>query len=226
MKRALTKGASLDLLERSGVKVEAVIDVGVQYGTPDLMLAYPNKPHILIEAVEEYSARIEAAYANIPHKLIVAAAADADGSGHLRTITQREGETITHAFLEDKGRPVRMARVDTMVAESGIPGPYLLKIDVEGWDIPGRIVDGSAGIMPQVNVIVCEMVTKFFVGIASKIETHGFALFDIVDACYYGGTLWQTDAIFIRRDQLTNSALLNPMSHEKFDAAKWWPSYV
>lgn len=226
MRRTLTKGASLELIARSGTRIEAVIDVGVQYGTHDLMQAYPDKPHILIEAVEEYSARIESAYASIPHKLIIAAAADADGSGHLRTVSQRDGEEITHAFLESKGRPVRMARVDTLIREAGIPGPYLLKIDVEGWDIPGRIVDGAAGIMPQVNIVVCEMVTRYFVDIARRIEAHGFALFDIVDACYYGGTLWQTDAIFLRREELFKSVALNPMSHEKFDAARWWPGYA
>lgn len=224
--RKFTKAKSLELLKQGGVPVETIIDVGVQYGTDDLMSAYPDKHHILVESVQEYAQRIAHEYRDIPHTLISAAATNFDGGGFLRTVSQRDGETITHSFLEAAGRPVRTARVDTLVRETGIRGPYLLKIDVEGWDIPGKIVDGSAGIMGDTTVVICEMVTTYFIDIAKRIEQHGFALWDIVEACYYADTLWQTDAIFVRRDLLKGNKVLSPMSNEKFDAARWWPSYA
>jgi FkbM family methyltransferase len=228
MARGLSKADALNVINQAGVKIGAVIDIGIREGTPELMKAYPNVPHILVEPVEEHFQQIHTAYAHIEHKLLPFAASDVDGAGTLHTMKHPGSETITHSWLvsDGQGRPMQTARIDTMVPETGIKGPYLLKIDVEGADIPAKIIEGAAGIMPQTNVIISEMVLSRFTDLANRIERFGFVLFDIVEGCYYDDVLWSSDAIFVRRDLINAMPRLRPMNNATFDTKKWWASHT
>lgn len=225
MPRPLTKLASLEILKRAGVEISTILDVGVQHGTPDLMTAFPNTPHVLFEPVAEYAARIAENYKAIPHQLHAVAVSDVTGEGNLQTLSVREGGGITHAVLGAQGRPVQVVRLDKIVPETGCAAPFLLKIDVEGVDIPGRILDGASGIMDQVSIVICEMVGSRFIDLASRIARHDFVLWDIVEACYYDDVFWQCDAVFVRRRDLQANPALRPMGIAAFDHKKWWESH-
>lgn len=221
--KRLKQESSLRTARARGLPVECVIDVGVQRGTGSLIKVYPDKPHLLIEPVNEFFPDIRRTYSRIDHQIIEVALSDVDGEGLLQTGSHGGAQT-SHAWVSNTGAPVRLARLDTLIPQSGRKGPFLLKIDVDGADAPAKIIDGAAGMMAQVSCVVCEMVADKFMDLAGRIERCGFSLWDIVECSYYDDVFYQCDAIFIRRDLISDRGRLKPFSMESFDPRKWWTS--
>jgi hypothetical protein len=73
------KAHSLERLKTMGMPIGSIIDVGVLSSTPDLIRAFPDKKHLLIEPIVEWNEPIARAYASIDHELVNVAASDADG---------------------------------------------------------------------------------------------------------------------------------------------------
>lgn len=224
--RRLTQTASLEVMRSRGVPVAAVLDVGVQRGTGSLIDVYPDVPHLLFEPVKAFAADISRNYnyKRIEHQLFEVALSDVDGTG-LMEVRKTDAEGISHAWVSERGESVRLARLDTLVPQSGVSGPYLLKIDVDGADAPGKIIDGAAGVMKDVSCVVCEMVVDKFFDLSGRIQQHGFVLWDIVETSYYDDVFYQCDAVFLRSEHLVKEPGLKPFGLATFDPRKWWGSH-
>ena len=80
---------------------------------------------------------------------------------------------------------VRVERLDEVVRASELArGPYLLKIDVQGFE--WEVLQGATGILPDVTVILCEVNAADFYSDQAGFEQiylfmreHGFKLVDI-----------------------------------------------
>ncbi len=220
----LSQSSSLKALRARGVPVSAVLDVGVQRATGSLIEVFPDVPHLLFEPVKAFYPDIKKNYQHIRHEIVEAALSDVDGTGRIEA-AMIDGKEVSHAWISNKGEEVRLARLDTIVPTYGFKGPYLLKIDVDGADIPAKIVDGAAGIMKDVSCVVSEMVAARFMDLAARIERHGFALWDIVESCYYDDVFYQCDAIFVRKEIIAATPELKPFNFRAFDPSKWKMSY-
>ncbi len=99
MSRSPIKRQTLGILRQRGVPVRSVLDVGVQYGTPDVAEAFPDVLHVLFEPVAEYLPHIERAYANTQHRIVPCAVSDRSGSTLLGTIAL-DGN-ISQSFMTD-----------------------------------------------------------------------------------------------------------------------------
>jgi FkbM family methyltransferase len=217
----MSQSESLKAARIKGVPVATVLDVGVQRATGSLIEVFPDVPHLLFEPVTAFYPDIRQNYRTIRHEIVEVAVSDTDGEGRIES-AMIDGKEVSHAWLSAKGgEKVKLARLDTIVPQSGYKGPYLLKIDVDGADVPARIIEGAAGIMDQVSCVVSEMVTARFLDLAKRIERHGFVLWDIVESCYYDGVLYQCDAIFVRKDLVDATPELKPFKFREFDPKKW-----
>ncbi len=218
------KVPALDALSRLMIPTRTVIDVGVQYGTPELMEVYPDKLHVLVEPVEEFLRTLAKRYAKagIQTLLVPVAAADADGEMTLRISTVSATSEVTHARLvetaagaRDRITPVR--KLDTIASEHALQGPFLLKIDVDGAE--DRVLQGATEVLKQTNIVVVEAHVDNFLQRSQPLLDAGFGLFDIVDLCYYDWRLSQFDLIFIRSEVL--AALRKTLFAKGFDMRKW-----
>lgn len=209
--------ASLDL---SG----DILDVGVQESTPTLQRAFASNRHILFEPVAEYHDEIRRRYSGHDFLLFGEAVSDTQGSTFLRPVRQTRGEQISHSYLVEAdaegNRPIRTTTIDAVVASEGL-SPSLLKIDVEGPDIPTRILAGARETLIKVPAVLIEMtVPKFAERHAALCETH--ALWDLCDLSYYGSVLWQFDALYVHHGLLRSTPSLSPMTDKApFDAKLW-----
>ncbi|MEK7265063.1 MAG: FkbM family methyltransferase [Pseudomonadota bacterium] len=215
-----TQSASLKQARARGVPVQAVLDVGVQRATGSLIEVFPDVPHLLFEPVKAFYPDIRKNYSAIRHEIVEVALSDVDGVGHLQS-AMIDGKEVSHAWLAKTGEEVKVARLDTIAPRYDFKGPYLLKIDVDGAEIPAKIIDGAAGVMDNVSIVVCEMVAARFMDLASRIERYGFGLWDIVECCYYDDVFYQCDAIFVRKDLVANTPALKPFDFRNFDPRKW-----
>lgn len=216
---------SINTLKKIGVPVASIVDVGIQHSTPVLMSVYPELHHYLFEPVEEYYSFIRDNYSNFSYSLIEAAVSDFDGNLTLQTEKKTRGDEISHSYLSEiqtkSTRSVRSLTLDKYFSGSQIQSPFLLKIDVEGADVPSRILAGAEKVLEKASVVVIEMTVDKFLDRSSLLEKAGFDLWDLCDLCYYGNCLWQTDAVFVKREIKQKNIAIRPIHDTLFRPDMW-----
>jgi len=222
MHRKPTKLDSFYLIRSLNIPTETIIDVGVQYETPELRLVFSDKKQILFEPVLEFHQSINKKYADIEYQLFGTAISDFDGESYIKKNTVIPSQAISHSRLVDssdnqKLSKVPTARLDTIIPSISCKSPYLLKIDVDGIEL--KILNGALKTLDLCNVIVIEANIKTVLERMQFIIDKGFSLFDIVDFCYYDDRLRQFDLIFL------NNKIIDELSldfyKQKFDINKW-----
>lgn len=116
------------------------------------------------------------------------------------------GEVWTEEVKCDRSFTTEAARVDTTVAELQLPGPYFLKMDVHGSEVPALvgcrdIMDQIIGIHVECNFYNITPTARRSADLIHIIERLGFRL------AYLGnitntrfGLTWEVDALFLRAD--------------------------
>jgi FkbM family methyltransferase len=203
--RGPLKNQALAVLKSRGVPVQTILDVGVNTVTPELVAAFPDRHHVLFEPVEEYFEGIERHYARVPHELVKAAVSDSTGTVTLKTASKLQGQGISHAGMVPgpatdtaDTRTVPMVRLDDFLRERQLPGPYLLKIDIDGHEM--KVLRGAVETLKACSVVIVECPHHSLPERLSHLMKAGFRLFDLVEPCYYDKVFWQCDAVFLRED--------------------------
>lgn len=232
---------ALQALLELGVPVKSVLDVGVLHGTDALMQNFPHLRHYLFEPIDEHFETIRKNYARMDYDLHHVALSDTDGQAWQIGLSNDGSGRITHSQISDKPialdntsdangrrdnsivdcRQIDKARLDTLVAKLQPPTPYLLKIDVDGHEIP--ILKGALDTLKDASVVVIEATAPTLLARGQILAEHGFQLIDIVDFAYYAGVLHQVDLIFVRNDLLEDNAKLRPMQQRPFRTDQWYP---
>lgn len=187
----------------AGFPVETVIDVGVQYGTPELIETLGDRRHVLCEPIVEYHDSIRRTYEGrgVDFLLDARAASDRDGTAQIALSTTSDQSAITHARLNDTEAPGQTLReiptvtLVTLIDDLSLSGPYLLKIDVDGAE--DMILKGAAPMLKHCSGVVMEAHIETFFSRCQPLVEAGMTLFDIVDLCYYDSRLCQVDVFFI-----------------------------
>lgn len=215
----------LQTLRQKGLPVGAVIDVGIQHATEPLIELFPDVPHVLFEPVEEYFPFIHKNYAALDYKLVHAAVSDAEGFVTLHTQRKTRGDEISHSYIvpnETKSsRTVPTLTLDNYFSSHPLPKSPMLKIDVEGPDVPNSILRGARETLKDCSVVVIEMTVDRFMERAILLHEAGFDLWDLCDLCYYGDCLWQADAIFVNKKHKQDNMELRPMHKQPFSSDLW-----
>jgi FkbM family methyltransferase len=212
-------------LRRLKVPIEAVVDIGVQTATHELIKSIPDKPHFLFEPVPNWHQAIKENYSGIKHSLYPIALSNQSGFTWLIQTSMHSDGRPTHASISntrltpDNQRIVScdqigVDRLDSFSAD--LPTNYLLKIDVDGQEL--NVLEGASGCIDKASIIIIEADYSSVSHRALFIEGFGFQLIDIIDRVMYGEVLWQCDLVFIRND-LINETLRPPM----FDRRHWHP---
>jgi FkbM family methyltransferase len=208
-----------------GVPISAVVDVGVQTKTGELIATLPDRRHHLFEPVSLWHETIEKEYAQIDHQLYPIALSDKSGTAWLISTALQEDGVATHASIADTSVPVdgqrvvdcasiKIDRLDTYGDQFG--QDYLLKIDVDGKE--ADILRGAEGCIRQASVVIVEADYSSLISRGKILEDYGFVLVDLIDRIMYGELLWQCDLVYLRQDLVTER-LRPPM----FDSKFWRP---
>lgn len=100
-------------------------------------------------------------------------------------------------------RPVPLTTIDHEIRTRDLPGPYLLKLDTHGFELP--ILAGSPETLRQASLVVVEVYNfqlneecRRFAEFCLHMETLGFGCSDLADPMSrnYDGRLWQMDLLF------------------------------
>jgi FkbM family methyltransferase len=205
-----TMEGTLQATAGRGHAIHTVIDIGASNGSwsRSCMKYYPMSSYLLVEAQPVHeNALTSFCSMNQNAQFILAAAGDTAGEINFHAADPFGGVASYTPFATDNIKvPVTM--IDMEVLSRKLPGPYLLKLDTHGYEVP--ILKGAAAILQETEVIVIECYnfriateSLLFYEMCDYLERLGFRCIDIVDPLYRPGddALWQMDMVFVRSDR-------------------------
>jgi FkbM family methyltransferase len=201
----------LEHLAASHPEIASVIDVGAAYGdfAIECRPLFPNAQCLLVEPLEEYGSHLQRALATIGNaELVIAALGAHDGETTLNVHADWVGSS-TYVEAEEPGvngtpRTVRMATLDGLIAQRDLPGPYLLKIDVQGAELD--VLAGASVTLSKAAYVLLEVSFFRFFGngpqlgeVVAFMHARGFVAYDLANPHYrpMDGALAQVDLAFV-----------------------------
>lgn len=205
-----TIGQSYGLIRELGFQPKTIIDVGVASGTPELYRAFNNCYFLLIEPLKEFESDLIATLRHYKGSYVLAAAGPRPGQAtfnvhknHLDGSSLHKEAMGTEADGCEVNVPV--IRIDDILKEKQLNGPYLLKIDVQGAELSA--LDGAPQALLETEVVVLEVsLFEFMVGapqfyeVISYMKERGFVAYDIIHGWNrpLDNALGQVDVVFVK----------------------------
>jgi FkbM family methyltransferase len=223
----------LQWLIGAGIEVGTVLDAGVQHGTPFLQKCFPAVRHLLFEPISAYFPSIERSYADFDCELFPVALSDTDGSCWQLGFSGDGSGKVTSSRISESPKEVgseaglvsctevKKLRLDTLLQDRQERQPYLLKVDVDGHELP--VLRGAQKTLASCSVVVLEAAIN---SIGTKVQlmaAAGLELVDIVDLCYYHGSLSQVDLVFVHVNCIARCPDLRPWRTKPFSWDAWAP---
>ena len=202
--------AVFERLKARKVRFKTVLDVGASNGcwTEKVLAHYPHVSCILFEANrfhEQDLIRFVSKHKRCAFKL--AAVADSVGEIYFDD-SNPWGGLASHEQGERQLARVRSTTVDEEVAANSLEGPFLLKLDTHGFEVP--IFSGARKTLDKTNVIIVETYNFDLTGnslkfweMCSFLEAEGFRPIDMMEPMFRptDESFWQIDHVFIRTDR-------------------------
>jgi FkbM family methyltransferase len=200
------------ILKRTAPKaadVRTVIDIGASNGrwSKAALPFFPQARFIAIDPLKEREASLQKLKAREPRfDYVLAVAGEKDNE----TVELAVGDDLDGSTVGGgKGaiRKVPSYSLDHLVEMQKAPGPYLLKFDTHGFEVP--IINGARKVLANTSFIVMEVYnyrhtdgTLLFPEMCALLEGHGFRCFNMADPMQrpLDGSLWQMDFFFARKD--------------------------
>ena len=189
--------------------IRSIIDIGASDGkwSVEAMKTFPNTFFLAVEPLRERQDALELLkqkYKNFDY--VLCAAGETDGEQAILNVSDDlDGSTIDGIGGIPRNIPVKS--IDSIAVEHMLKGPFLLKFDTHGYELP--ILSGSQSTLSNTNVIVMEvynfMITEHslrFHEMCAHMEKLGFRCYDIAGPMLrqHDKVFWQMDIFFARSD--------------------------
>jgi FkbM family methyltransferase len=191
------------------ISIGSVIDIGASNGkwSANTMKTFPQASFFAIEALQERQAELE----KLKQKqrnfdYLICVAGDKDGE----TVTLNISDDLDGSTVDGTGgraRDVAVRTIDSIVAQKQLQGPFLLKFDTHGYELP--ILIGAKDTLANTSVVVMEVynfnITDHalrFPDMCAHMEGLGFRCYDIAEPMLrlHDRAFWQMDILFARND--------------------------
>jgi len=189
-----------------GVAPRTVIDIGASDGIWSLRAQrhFPEAKYLLFEPLSERRAALEALRARHGFDFVPAAAGATNESIAFDVDPALDGSGIAAPGTPGT-REVPVETVDGAVAERGLKGPYLLKLDTHGYELP--VLMGATQVLANTKLLIIEAYNfKLTPGclrfheLCAWLEARGFRCCDLADPMRRpgDGVFWQMDLAFAK----------------------------
>lgn len=203
-------------VRNQGVVPGTVIDVGAASGnwSAECHGVFPGARYLLVEPLEEFAGLLRGRVRSLgplgSGAFIPAVASGEDGERAFNVHEDLFGSSLlreAESGVDGVERTVRSVTVDTLVREAGAPGPYLLKVDVQGAELD--VLAGATVTLESAALVVLEVsFFNFHAGgpqfhdVVSHMKQAGFVVYDLFGLAYrpLDGALAQADVVFAPED--------------------------
>ena len=196
-----------DLLARAaarGVNVGTWIDVGASNGSWSVQAQrhFPAARFLLFEPLAERQAELAALQQRRGFTCVAAAAGAAPGTVAFHIDPALDGSGVA-APGAGATRSVPVETIDGALASRRLPGPYGLKLDTHGYELP--VLAGAVSTLPQASLLIIEAYNFTlmpgclrFHELCAWLEARGFRCCALADPMRRpgDGALWQMDLAF------------------------------
>jgi len=204
-----TMQAALGRSRKRGVEVATVIDVGASDGrwSRDCLKFFPDANYLLVEAQRGHRDGLEIFKQDVPKGDYVLAAAGAAAGTIFFDASDLFGGVASDTPAEQNSIEVPVIALDEAIESKGLAGPYLLKLDTHGYELP--ILEGAKNLLSKASLVIIETYNfkltseslRYF-EICAHMESLGFSPVENVDFMLRAkdGAFWQMDSFFIPSD--------------------------
>lgn len=204
-----TMSSAIERIKGHGITINSIIDIGASNGkwSVKAMSVFPNAKVLAVEPLAERAAdlaRLNKAHKNFDYVNCVAG--NEDGGEVSFSVTEDlDGSTVNGNC--GSPRTVPMRTIDAVLSEKKMVGPYLLKFDTHGFEIP--ILQGCRDALMNTNIVVMEVYNfeittdaKRYPEMCTHMEGLGFRCYDLAAPMrrHYDKSFWQMDLFFCRSD--------------------------
>lgn len=200
---------ALRRLKKHDIPFNSFIDVGASDGIWSRSLAehFPGKRHILLDANKTHLpalAKVCQEYENWSFRFT--AVGGESGTLYFDDSDPLGGH-LSETPLAEYYKPCPVATIDEIVAEEKLSGPYMIKLDTHGVEIP--ILQGAQHTLELTNLLVIEAYNFTFGGpavpfweLCRQMFQLGFRPLDVFDILYreVDHAFWQFDLLFARNN--------------------------
>jgi FkbM family methyltransferase len=191
-----------------GVAINTVIDIGASNGSwSDVARKYFDRArYLLVEANSVHEPALREFKQRVPSAdYILAAAGDRLGNLSFDASDPFGGRASVAA--EAGSITVPATTIDHEVATRSLPGPFAIKLDTHGFELP--ILEGAKAALRDTNLLIIEVYNftlvpgalRFF-EMCEYLRPLGFLPIDLCDPMYRpkDGAFWQCDMFFARSE--------------------------
>ncbi|MBN9318895.1 MAG: FkbM family methyltransferase [Caulobacterales bacterium] len=191
--------------------VATIIDVGFATGTEGLYGVF-DAYNFLVEPIAEMEPALRDFVQSHPKtSYVLAAASDSDGVAEI-VVRRSAGASGFHATTkagDSEQREVAKFKLDTLVRDHGLVGPFLIKIDVEGHEL--HVLKGAIATLAETALIILEIHpwnddrkrgSATMMDLFRFMEDAGFAFYDLIEPFYrpLDGALFGFDGVWVKAD--------------------------
>lgn len=188
------------------LEIATVIDVGASNGmwSAVAMQHFPNANFFLIEAQHCHQQELDNFCTTHPNcSYTLSAAGDAKGEIFF---DDRDpfGGVASKEQTAWASTSVPVTTIDSEISERHLSGPFLIKLDTHGFEIP--ILEGAAEALAMANLLVIEVYnfrildnSLLFYEMCAYLDKKGFCPVDFSEPLWrdYDSALWQFDLFFV-----------------------------
>lgn len=191
-----------------GCMPRTIIDVGASDGIWSLRARrhFPEARFVLFEPLEERQAALAALRKRHGFEIVSAVAGDSAGTAAFTIDPDLDGSGVAAPGAAGT-RTVPQTTIDETLARLACPGPYLLKLDTHGYEVP--VLTGASATLAQTSLLIVESYNFTltpgclrFHELCAWLETRGFRPCDLADPMRrpHDGAFWQVDLAFAKAD--------------------------
>jgi len=187
-----------------GINLGTWVDVGASDGAWSLRARrhFPAAKFLLFEPLAERQAALGALRQRHGFATVAAVAGAAPGTVAFAIDPHLDGSSVAGPGAAAT-RQVPVETIDRALAARGLTGPYGLKLDTHGYEVP--VLEGAARTLAQANLLIIEAYNFTllpgclrFHELCAWLEPRGFRCCDLADPMRRpgDGALWQMDLAF------------------------------
>ena len=200
-------------LKRKNLEIESFINIGAGHGDDIefFMKYFPNMRSLFIDMDSRFLGtwkKLAQKYEGLQY--VICGASSEDGVGRFLKSNDVGGALVPNSNTSKDFYETPLRRIDSLVAEHNLPGPYFLKFDTHGVELD--ILSGASTTLENTSLIMMEVYNfkldfidrknLTFDEMSLHMKSLGFKCIDFCEPLFRPKdfAFWQMHMLFIRQD--------------------------